>query len=243
MQVERALAMLMVLSLGAGCGRSVQENDGQGGSGGAGSSSTVSAGKGTSSQSTGSQSTGSQSTGSQSTGSQSTGSQSTGATMTTGTGTMMCPGLGDACTGCMSGGCADVWCGCANNSDCLPIFQCWNACMPGDQACIQDCMVLHDDAVSAALLVSNCAAGACDGSCNWGHAIPPCTECIYTDCSTVMNECFVDAECVPLLDCIDGCPPMSVQCQQQCYAAHGAGVDPLQAVIDCADMACGSLCN
>jgi hypothetical protein len=125
----------------------------------------------------------------------------------------------------------------------MPLFACWQGCSASDQACIQACMALHENGVSAALLVSDCAAGACNGSCNFGQEVPPCTECIYTDCAAVMNTCFVDAECIPLLDCLNACPPMSIQCQQQCYSAHGTGVDPLQAVIDCADVACGNLCN
>jgi hypothetical protein len=249
----RQLAPIAFLLVTVGCGRSVEENDGSGGAGAGSSSGSKSSGKGSGpggTQSSGTEGTGgAQSSGTQgSGGAETSGTQSSGATMTsgttvsTGTGTMMCAGFGDACTNCMSGGCADVWCGCRNNPDCLPLFNCWQACGVNDQACVQNCMVQYESAVSAALLVSNCAATACDSSCNWGQSVPPCTECIYTDCSNVMNACFADAECIPLLDCLDACPPQSIQCQSQCYDAHQSGIDPLQAVIDCSNMACGNVC-
>jgi hypothetical protein len=58
-----------------------------------------------------------------------------------------------------------------------------------------------------------------------------------------MNACFVDAQCLPLLQCLDACPPQSLACQQGCYAAHGGGVPALQAVLDCSQMSCTQVCN
>jgi hypothetical protein len=252
------------------CGRSVEESDGSGGSGAGHSSGTLSAGTGTASTASGTLSSGTISSGSISNGTGvgggpqgssgpggtstggpgSTSNVGTGVTtggfttgVTTGTGVMTCPGLGDVCTNCMSNGCADVWCGCAQNPECLPVFNCWEMCGANDQACVQNCMVQHQGGVSAALLVSDCAATACDSSCNWGQSVPPCTQCLYSDCSTVMNACFADAECIPLLNCLNTCSPQSIQCQSQCYADHQSGIDPLQAVIDCSNTACSTVCN
>ncbi len=242
--VVGAVAALVVV-VGA-CGRSVDLDDGDGDGGSTSSTSTGS--KSTGSKSTGSKNTGSNAggggassaeggaspVGSASTGVSDGGSSSTG---------VICSGFGDACTECESASCADVWCSCLDNQDCLGAYSCWNDCMPGDTACIQACSAAHEAGLGAALLVSDCAATTCQVECGWGQDVPPCTECLYKNCAAVAGACIDDPECVPLSQCLNACAPSSIQCQQQCYADHGEGVDPLQAVIDCSAMECASVCD
>ena len=155
---------------------------------------------------------------------------------------MTCPGYGDNCTNCISASCSQVWCDCRNNAECVALYACWNNCGTS-QTCINNCMMQHSTGVSQALLVDNCAGTTCHGSCNWGQPIPPCTQCIYSDCTQQMNACFADPQCIPLLDCLDACPPNSVVCAQGCYNQHGAGAMALQPVIDCSSQKCQPQCQ
>lgn len=253
MRLTPRLGIASLVVFAVACGRSVDLDDG--GEGGAS----------TGSKSTGSKSTGSKTTTGTNTGGDGSASSAQGGAppdgpttttassseITTTTGPddvsassgQVCSGFGDACTECESASCADVWCNCVQNPECLAAYACWNDCMPGDQACIQQCYVDHEAGISAAALVSDCAASACQGDCGWGQDVPPCTECLYANCEAVVNACIVDAECIPLNQCLNLCSPSSIQCQQQCYADHGPGVDPLQAVIDCSAMECQSTCG
>ncbi len=239
--------VLVVCGWGAssGCGRSV-ELFATGGAGGTGASGTQASGT----QSSGTQSSGTQSSGTQSSGTQSSGTQSSG-TLSSGTGLdasaatgiTTCPGYGDMCTECAAASCPDVWCGCRNDPECIALFGCWNQCTSGDQGCIQMCMTAHQAGVSAALLVSDCAGTTCSGSCQGGQPQKPCTVCLLDNCSTAMNACFADAECLPLFQCLSACPKQSLACQQGCYAAHGAGVPTLQSVLDCSNAQCAMICQ
>jgi hypothetical protein len=246
MRLSRSVCIASLLLVVAACGRSVDlTDDGVGGDGSVGTQ-TGSKSTGSKPTSTGSSTTSAQggaspavTTGSSSELTTSTGI-SDGGSSSTG---MICGGFGTACTECESASCADVWCGCVNNPECLGAYACWNDCMPGDMDCAQQCYVDHEAGLSAALLVSDCAATTCQDDCGWGQDVPPCTECLYKNCADATNACIVDAECIPLSQCLNGCAPSSIQCQQQCYADHGPGVDPLQAVIDCSAMECQAVCG
>jgi hypothetical protein len=141
----------------------------------------------------------------------------------------------------MSVGCPEIWCGCSQNPECIALIQCSNGCN-GDDACVQACMVAHEEGIADLYLLSDCAATVCNPVCGGGQDITPCTECLAMDCEDELNACLGDPECLALYDCLDGCEPIDLACQQACYDAHGAGVPPLQDLLECAADQCAGEC-
>lgn len=249
----RALAPLLALPLAAlACGSNVAvdglfgTSTGVTTTGGAGGGDTVTSpiGTGGGAPTTGT-ATGTTTTGTTTTGT--TGTTTTGTTTSTtstgaGGGVPACDGLGDACTGCMSGACPAAWCGCAENPDCIALLQCAGGCK-GDPDCAQQCYATWQDGIAAAVLVSDCAGTSCNAECKWGQPIGDCQTCIVTDCAPEYDACIGDGECLALYQCLTGCDPGSVVCQQGCYDQHGDGVPHLQALLDCSKASCTGVCN
>jgi hypothetical protein len=247
-----ALSLLVVV----GCGARADLDDvlgDAGGSGAAGASSGAGAGSGSGAQGSGGVTTGSQSSGSgaastgsgaASTGSQSTGvggSSSTASGGSGGVGGETCPSFDTNCTVCLSEACPDIWCNCFENSECFALFDCFGECN-GGEACQQQCLAAHQEGIADVLLVSDCAATTCDGSCPWGNDVPPCGECIYESCEDEVNACFAQPSCLLLFDCLTGCGPVGLTCQEQCYQDFGAGTALLQAVLECSVDECDGAC-
>jgi hypothetical protein len=155
---------------------------------------------------------------------------------------MICMSFGDPCTDCASINCPETWCGCVNNQACLDIFQCFGACMM-DPMCEQGCLQMHSAGISAAVLVSGCAGTTCSMVCDWGNpGFDPCQECIYTDCSMEMNACLSNPDCGALYQCLTGCSPIDLTCQQQCYLDYPGGVQLLEDALMCIASQCQSEC-
>jgi len=154
----------------------------------------------------------------------------------------ICPSFGDACTGCMSTTCPDTFCDCADNPECLDLFDCLVACV-GNEACNQTCFAAHEDAVAEMFLLSDCAGTTCDSSCNWGDDIEPCAECLLDLCDAAMSTCLVNAECFALFSCLTTCPSLDLTCQQGCYDQFGGGVADLQELLQCSAAECQPICN
>jgi hypothetical protein len=142
----------------------------------------------------------------------------------------------------MAQSCAATWCGCAENQACLDLFSCANGC-GGDKGCLQGCYEQNPDGVSAATLVSGCAGTTCNADCGWGAPVPPCQTCLATDCASEYGACIGDAECVAFYQCLTGCKPGDLVCQQGCYDQHGGAVETLQALLDCSKQSCAGTCN
>jgi hypothetical protein len=253
-----SLRLALSLLIAVGCGARADLDDvlgDAGGSGAAGASSGAGAGSGSGAQGSGGVSTGSQSSGSgaastgsgaASTGSQSTGvggssSTATGGSGTGGVGGETCPSFDTNCGECLSEACPDIWCNCFENSECFALFDCFGECN-GGEACQQQCLAAHEEGIADVLLVSDCAATTCDGACPWGNDVPPCGECIYEDCEDEVNACFAQPSCLLLFDCLTGCGPVGLTCQEQCYQDFGAGTALLQAVLECSVDECDSAC-
>ena len=217
---------------GADSGSGASANSGSGAQGsGAGSSGTQTSGTGAS----GNASSGTDSSGVG--GSSSDGSGPTGA----GGASQVCPSFGTACTDCLADACPDTWCSCYENMECLALFQCSGDC-GGDQACQQACLTAHEGGISDALLVSDCAGSTCDGACEWGNDVPPCTECIYDSCEDQMNACLAQPACLLLFNCLTDCGPVNLTCQEQCYDDFGDGTALLQEVLECSIAECDQAC-
>jgi len=160
-------------------------------------------------------------------------------------GTMTCPGLGDECTNCLSAECQQTYCACFNNSECVQLAQCLQACDAGDDACQQACLEDHPEGIGDSLLVSDCTAANCNAECpGAGQELTPCVECLLTQCSMQMDACFADPECLELITCVQACALDDEPCQQGCAAANPGGIGEAQVVFECADDQCNmGQCN
>lgn len=232
-RVSRGAAALLALAAAASaCGSTVtSESSG-------GSSSTTTAGT-SSGGSTGGASTGGSGVAGSSTG----GGSGGGLTGGGGTGGgEVCPGYGDACTECLSTGCAATYCACYDEAHCFGYLQCLGTCMMGDAACAQSCATVHEPGISVAILVADCASTTCDADCQFGKALNDCQKCLYTACATEMNACIADAECLSLVQCLQACPAADPACVQACVTAHPDGVAKAQAAGDCRKSECAGTC-
>jgi hypothetical protein len=155
---------------------------------------------------------------------------------------MTCPSAGDACTQCLSPSCASQYCDCYANLDCPALFQCFKTCQPNDQQCLQGCDAAHQDGVSVAFLLSDCAATSCAAACPGNKQLTPCEKCLYTKCDTAMNGCAANAECVALFDCWKTCNPGDMTCIQTCEGQHPNGVSDATKVVTCEKVSCPSAC-
>ena len=244
------LALLMTLALAsvalaAGCGRGgLSWDDFDDGAGGFGAGDTGS-GAGDTGSGAGNTGSGAGNTGSGA-GNTGSGAGSTGGSGTGGTGTggtEICNSFGDPCTNCAALNCPEIWCGCAKSQPCIDLFGCLGMCQ-GKEACTQACYQLHQDGVSEVLLVSGCAGTTCDSICQWGNTeFTECQECIFSDCSTEMNACMAEKECMKLWQCLNACPKAGLSCQQGCYNDHGAGVKTLETVLQCTITVCSPECE
>jgi hypothetical protein len=153
----------------------------------------------------------------------------------------VCPSFGDECTTCLSRTCSATYCNCYENAECFALFDCTGSC-GGDSTCEEGCLAAHQDGISDAILLSDCAGTTCNSSCGWGDDVDPCTECILSDCEQPMNACVADPECLVLFNCLSSCGPVDLTCQQSCYDAHGAGVPTLQALLECSVVECDGSC-
>ena len=246
MMVQVRLAVIPALALIASCSSDVDVPTGGGGPGGAGPGSTGSqiTGAQSANQSTGAQpstSTSGTSGPTSTSGTMSTGSSS-GSVMTTSTGGMVTCDSATPCQDCVATSCADVWCDCTEDMECGALFTCWSSCM--DETCTQACLQQYPNAISKAILVTNCASGPCAMACpQSGEPLEPCGECLYTSCDAEMNACLSNPDCSGLWACFIDCGQFDLTCQQDCYAAFPTGAEPLEDVFGCADMECQMVCN
>jgi hypothetical protein len=154
----------------------------------------------------------------------------------------ICRSFGDPCTSCASVNCPEIWCGCQQNPECLSLFNCFGMCM-GDPGCQSDCLASHENGISDVLLVSGCAGTTCDASCQFGNPdFTPCQECAFSSCGTEWNACLATADCLSLWQCFQGCEPLDLTCQQDCYASFPDGVELLEDALTCSNAACSDVC-
>lgn len=152
----------------------------------------------------------------------------------------ICPGF-SPCTDCMSTGCSEVYCACANEDHCLGYLDCLSYCAEGDNECRQMCANNHEPGIAAAILVVDCAATVCDGTCMFGKELNDCQTCLYTSCPEQMNACIADAECIALVQCLQTCSG-DMACAQACIGDHPDGLPEAQAVKMCQTDNCFDPC-
>lgn len=159
-----------------------------------------------------------------------------------GGGGQVCPGFNE-CTDCISAGCSEVYCACANEIHCLEYLGCLAACESEDLGpeCPQMCAEFHEPGIAAAILVVDCAATVCDGTCLFGKELNDCQTCLYTSCPEQMNACIADAECLALVKCLQMCSG-DMACAQACIGDHPEGFPKAQAVKMCQTDNCFDPC-
>lgn len=154
---------------------------------------------------------------------------------------MICPGFGDACTGCLSTSCSQTYCDCHGNPDCVQLALCFDGCTAGNQACYQGCDTSHANGISPFYLVENCGAGACMTQCAGAVALTACEVCTFTNCSTETNACLADSGCHAIENCISLCTDDT--CRQACFTGHTQGsVNKGNALVQCALTSCPNAC-
>jgi len=153
-----------------------------------------------------------------------------------------CPGEGDACTDCLSTSCSADYCSCYGNVDCGELLQCWSMCPPNDQACSQACETAHPDGISAALLLSGCAATQCPQGCPGNAPLSACDQCLYTNCAIEMNACVANPACVGYFDCTKACAG-GPTCLMMCQTTYSTGTTDADKVSMCASVSCAGQCT
>jgi hypothetical protein len=228
----------------AGAGASSGNGSGTGAAGGTGAGSGAGGGSGgTTPTGSGGTTTGGSGTTTGS-GTGSTTGAGTGGSTGTGTGPQICPDFGDACTECLAVSCPETYCNCYENSECFALFQCGGPC-DGDPQCVEACYAEHQDGISDAALVSDCAAVFCPDACPGfeGSQVDPCTKCILKGCEAEMNACLAEPACLQLYECLTACPPVDLMCQDGCYNKYSSGIPSLQTLLTCASDECDDPCN
>ena len=155
----------------------------------------------------------------------------------------MCPGLGDACSDCEALQCEATYCECYGNPECGALVACFDACVPFDQPCYQNCMTTHQAGISDAFLVGDCAATSCTAACPAAQPQKPCAKCLYTHCETPTNACLASKDCSALVQCIQNCGANDPICQQLCQGQYPLGVPALQNLTTCLGQFCDTECN
>lgn len=138
-----------------------------------------------------------------------------GATGGTG-GSIPCQPINEPCAECAYASCQDLYCACYAEIDCAALVNCISPCDPTDTACQQPCLTAHQDSISKAFLLGDCASGGCAGSCMGVATIPPCPKCLFTKCPNEMNTCLADPDCNDIINCAAACAPGDIACGFAC---------------------------
>lgn len=162
-----------------------------------------------------------------------------------------CASMGDDCTNCLYAQCNQTYCGCFDNPECALLVQCLMGCQQGGQggqggqSCQETCMSQHPEGLTDALLASDCTAANCDAECpGVGQDLPPCQECLLTNCGPQMEQCFSNPECTALIQCAQACAPGDQACITACGQAHLGGLQDAQGVLQCAQSpTCSAQCT
>jgi hypothetical protein len=70
----------------------------------------------------------------------------------------------------------------------------------------------------------------------------PCTLCESTECADIYCNCYNNAQCGQLYECLLPCAPDDQDCQQACYTAHEDGISDGALLVHCAATVCATAC-
>jgi hypothetical protein len=75
---------------------------------------------------------------------------------------------------------------------------------------------------------------------------PGCSDCACNTCGAVLSDCVADADCKPILDCVQSTGCQGQACISSCSDVinqHSPGTGKLIQVGTCISAACPSVCN
>ena len=161
-----------------------------------------------------------------------------------GAGGVACQGLGDPCTDCAYTSCTSAYCACYAVEDCAALVACFNLCPPTDTTCQQTCASAHGDSISQAYLLGDCTAGACGPvTCPGVEVLDPCRRCLFENCSSTMNACLANADCLAILMCVQAnCAPSDQACALGCAGQFPNGQQQALPLAGCMNNSCGGSC-
>jgi hypothetical protein len=90
--------------------------------------------------------------------------------------------------------------------------------------------------------VLSSGAGPTDGGCGITTGIAACDQCLALSCCSVDTACAGSADCIALLECIDGCASNDTICVEDCLGANEGGVTPYNSFVTCVSNACNIAC-
>jgi len=146
----------------------------------------------------------------------------------------------DACNKCLVASCADPYCTCVGDPDCIDMATCADAAQTESE--LEACWKDHKDSISTVGQLQACGAAACP-ECG----LPPVGECLaceYKQCSMQTDACLSKPECVALSKCLKLCvgKPDIESCRAICLSENPDGVQGIQALTDCVGLHCAAAC-
>lgn len=147
-----------------------------------------------------------------------------------------CVGLGDACSDCAVDACNALYCTCAANTDCTTLIACLDGCA-GNQGCAQNCLSSTPAGISDAVLLNDCASGACGAQCPTTQPLDACQKCAAQMCPQQLSACLANPECTPLIECVTDCGG-DFFCQAGCADEYGGGQNVAEDLGGCVEGVC-----
>lgn len=171
-------------------------------------------------------------------------------------------GTNSECKSCLDTKCKTQVDQCNANSECVALSNCLKSCKSND--CMQKCLMDHQDGYPYLQSLSSCAAQNCANECkedkdkgtpdtgdNGGNTSGntggntggdnSCKTCMQTKCSSQLNQCAANPECVALIQCIDPCNDDA--CVQNCAQQHPNGVSDVNNIVQCVQTNCSAECG
>lgn len=105
------------------------------------------------------------------------------------------------------GACSSQVSACQNDSDCVALVNCLNACASGDQTCINNCASQHTEGTTVYSQIGDCMCNtACKtecandpscqgGTCGFSYSNQTCGTCMTNSCCSAGQACANDATC------------------------------------------------
>ncbi len=139
------------------------------------------------------------------------------------------------CFGCPPGAISCEWglCQVPVSCDCKCIFDCFDTCPDGDQACFQNCV---NSATIEAQMAYNTMMVCLDQAGYWdcNEDDDECQSDAWDACMDEYYECFHgDLSCADMYNCLMDCPAGDSDCTSDCYA--NGSVDALYTWADFTD--------
>jgi hypothetical protein len=174
----------------------------------------------------------------------------------------------NACNACLFQGCRGQFSVCAQNADCIAIYQCATAtgCV-SSATCVQACYDAHPAGQPAYDALVDCdkigECSTCQATCNVSAAActnptvdsgpdatpapdagPPvdaCDACVGSKCAAEKQACAPSSECDVYTQCVLACTDQP--CLDKCGTDHAAGKAASTSLGTCTSSSCATECK